>query len=66
MKLPKKELQNLITVLNMTDNFTGKYPIGNKELTLKVRKLESNGSIWYDAYYKIWRIKGNSVDFRKE
>ena len=66
MKMNKRDLQDLITVLNMTDNFTGKYPIGNKELTLKVRELESDGLIWYDALYKMWRIKSKSVDFRKE
>ena len=66
MKMNKRDLQDLITVLNMTDNFTGKYPIGNKELTLKVRELESNGLIWYDTLYKIWLIRSKSVDFRRE
>lgn len=57
-------IKELIIILNSTDMF--KYPIGNKELTLKVRQLESDGIIWYDALYKIWRIRGKSIDFRKE
>jgi hypothetical protein len=40
-----KELDSILTALNSTNMF--KYPIGNKELTLKTRELESNGIIYY-------------------
>lgn len=56
--------KELVIVLNSSNMF--KYPFGNKELTIKVRQLESDGKIWYDALYNVWIIRGKSVDFRKE
>ena len=58
-----KQITELLVVLNSTAMF--KYPIGNKELTIKVRQLESDGIIWYDAVYSKWIRKGKGVDFRK-
>lgn len=58
-----KEVQNILIALNSSNMF--KYPIGNKELVLKTRELESNCIIWYDALYSKWILKGKGVDPRK-
>lgn len=60
-----KDIKDLLIVLNSSSNNMGKYPIGNKELTIKTRQLESDGKIWFDAVYSVWRIRGKSVDFRR-
>lgn len=56
-----KELNTILLVLNSTDSLMGKYPIGNKELTLKVRELESNGIIKYDALTNKWNKRTNRI-----
>lgn len=59
-----RELKELLIVLNSTDNFMGRYPIGNKELTLKVRELESSGVIKYDVHTKKWYKSSNKLTKR--
>ena len=60
-----KDIKDLLIILNSNNNTMGRYPIGNKELTIKTRQLESDGKIWFDAVYKVWRLRGGSVDFRR-
>lgn len=50
-----KELKALLIALNSTNDMGFKYPIGNVELTVKVKQLESDGVIEYDEFYKRWR-----------
>ncbi len=63
--MSSKELQSILIALNATDPMGFKYPIGNKELTIKTRELESQGVIWYDALNSKWIKKGKGVDPRK-
>lgn len=62
--MDKKELQTILTALNSTNDMGFKYPIGNKELTLKVRQLESDGVIIYDPIYQKWNKRGNKISKR--
>jgi DNA-binding HxlR family transcriptional regulator len=48
-----KEIKALLTAVNSTDNFF-KYPIGNKDLTEKLKKLESDGIIKFDSLTNRW------------
>lgn len=52
----KQEIKNILIALN--SNFIGffKYPIGNKELTHKVKELESCGKIIFDVYSGLWKV----------
>lgn len=59
----KKEVQSILTALNSTNDLGFKYPIGNKELTIKVRELESNGTIRYQADLGKWTDK--KISFKK-
>lgn len=59
-----KELKSLLTSLNATNDMGFKYPIGNKELTIKVRELESDGVIIYDPIYQKWNKRGNKISKR--
>lgn len=60
-----KQLKDILLALNSTDPMGFKYPIGNKELTIKVRELESQGVLWYDALNSKWVKKGKGIDPRK-
>lgn len=55
-----KELESVLIALNSTDS-SFKYPIGNKELTLKVRNLEHDGKIIYDPYLGKWFKRTNKI-----
>lgn len=59
-----KELKNLLTVLNSSNDMGFKYPIGNKALTIKVRELESNGVIIWDTIYSKWCKRSNKLSKR--
>jgi hypothetical protein len=52
--MKQSEIKSLLIVLNSTNDLGFKYPIGNPELTAKVRDLESNGLIYYEACYGRW------------
>lgn len=54
-----KEIKEILIVLNSSTMF--KYPIGNKELTIKVRELESSGKIVYSASYQKWSLNNGKV-----
>ena len=56
----KNEVDAILMALNSCGDFRFKYPIGNKELTIKVRELESAGIIAYDVHNSRWikRPKG--------
>ena len=51
------KIKEILISLNSTNDLGFKYPIGNKELTIKVRELESNGLIRYEAHYSKWTDK---------
>lgn len=53
----KTDVQTILTVLNSSNDLGFKYPIGNKELTIKVRQLESEGTIRYQAHLGKWTDK---------
>lgn len=53
----KSKIKEVLTVLNSTNNLGFKYPIGNKELTVLVRQLESDGKIRYQQYLGVWTDK---------
>lgn len=61
-----KEVKNILTVLNSSNDLGFKYPIGNKELTLKVRELESTGVIYYKAVTGKWVFLEKRNVFFKE
>jgi len=50
------DIKVLLIVLNSTRGF-GKYPIGNKELTEKAKKLEAEGKIKYNEILMRWEGK---------
>jgi len=54
-KNPKSEVSDLLIVLNSTNDLGFKYPIGNKELTSKIKTLEAAGKIHYDEHFKRWK-----------
>lgn len=51
------DVDDLLLVMNSTGDFGFKYPIGNKELTEQIKKLEADGKIQYDpkAPHPKWR-----------
>ncbi len=51
----KKYIHIILNVLNSTSQFF-KYPIGNKELTEKVKQLESLKKIQFNEYRNRWEI----------
>lgn len=57
--MKRQDVINLLQVLNSTNMF--KYPIGNKELTIKVRELESKGIIVYSALYSKWSLNKGKI-----
>lgn len=57
----KNEVTAILTALNSTNDLGFKYPIGNKELTIKVRELESAGIIVYDIHNSRWIKKSKGV-----
>jgi len=57
----KNEVNAILTALNSTGGMGFKYPIGNKELTIKVRELESAGIIVYDVHNSRWIKKPKGV-----
>lgn len=54
-----KNVETILTVLNSTNGF--KYPIGNKDLTIEVRRLESEGKIIYNAFENKWHKRSNKI-----
>ena len=50
-----QEIKTILTALNSTNG--PKYPFGNKELTIKVRELEAQGKIRYQAHLGTWTDK---------
>jgi hypothetical protein len=55
-----KNIETILTALNSTGNFF-KYPIGNKELTIETRRLESEGKIIYNALESKWYKRENKL-----
>ena len=50
-----EKLRYTLIALNAMSNDMGfKYPIGNKELTLKCRELESDGIISFNPLTGLW------------
>lgn len=58
--MKKQEVESILLALNSTNDLGFKYPIGNKELTAKVRELESNGVIIYDIRGK-WHKRTDNI-----
>jgi hypothetical protein len=50
------EVQDILIALNSGGggHIGGKYPIGNKELTEKVKKFEAEKKIKYDEHHAKW------------
>lgn len=57
----KEEVKAILIALNSTNDMGFKYPIGNKELTIKVRELESNGIIIYNPVKMQWFKRTNNI-----
>lgn len=51
------KIKDILIILNSTNDLGFKYPIGNKELTIKVRELESEGKIRYLSHTNKWTDK---------
>lgn len=51
------EIKTILLVLNSSNDLGFKYPIGNKELTEKVKALESAEKIKYDDKFCKWSKK---------
>jgi len=49
-----KDLKDLVIVLNSTRGC--KYPLGNKDLCLRVHYLEEEGILNYDELNQTWEI----------
>ncbi len=56
-----KEIAEILTILNSSDNKADKYPFGNKELTQKVKKLEKEEAIYYHPKFMKWKKGGNKA-----
>ena len=56
-----KDVKAILIALNSTNDMGFKYPIGNKELTIKVRELESNGIIIYNPVKMQWFKRTNNI-----
>ena len=52
------DIDSILIALNSTNDLGFKYPIGNKELCIKVRQLESDGIIQYSPVFSKW-VKKN-------
>ena len=52
----KKEIKDLVVALNCSNDLGFKYPIGNKELTLKIKEFESIGYIEYNDKTNKWNV----------
>ena len=64
--LTKQEIKSILVALNSPIGLGFKYPIGNKELTIQVRQLESNGIIHYNPMTQLWSKRGNNVFFKSD
>lgn len=53
--MKQKEINNLLIVLNSSNDLGMKYPIGNRELYMKVKELETKGLIYYDDKFFRWK-----------
>lgn len=53
----RDEVSSILLALNSLGSMGMKYPIGNPELTAKVKELEAIGKISYDKHYDKW-VKG--------
>ena len=51
----QKEVKDILVALNSTSSMGDKYPFGNKELTTKVKDMESKGLISYDDKFRKWK-----------
>lgn len=61
-----KELEGILIALNSGGGFIAeKYPIGNKELTEKAKKLEEAGKIAYDKFNNKWKKAKAGVEDNK-
>jgi len=49
-----KEIKSILLALNSTGPCMFKYPIGNQELTAKVKELEQQGKIKFNSLYSKW------------
>lgn len=58
------QIKEILTALNSSNGMGFKYPIGNKELTEKVREFESEGKIIYDPIYQKWNKRTNKLSKR--
>lgn len=47
-------VKDILIVLNSSNDFGFKYPIGNKELTLKVKEYEDKKLISYNSLTNKW------------
>ena len=56
-KNEKKQIKDLIIVLNSSNDLGFKYPIGNKKLFDTVKEFESIGYIFYDDKVRKWEAK---------
>ena len=59
--MKQQDIKNIVQVLNSSKDLGFKYPIGNKELTILVRQLESEGKIRYMAHTGTWTDKKISM-----
>jgi hypothetical protein len=48
-------IKDILIVMNSSNDLGFKYPIGNKELTEKVKELEKLNKIKYDEWYHRWK-----------
>jgi antirestriction protein len=49
-----KDIKDLLMAMNSSGGMGFKYPIGNKELTEKLKKYEEAGKIHYNKHYDKW------------
>lgn len=56
-----KQIRELLLSVNSTNDLGFKYPIGNRELTLKLKELEISGKIKYLDHYGKWQIQSTKV-----
>jgi len=59
----KDDVKAILVALNSTGSMGGKYPIGNKELTVKVKALEAAGKIKYDSMKDKWTRANDKSSF---
>lgn len=51
---PRNEVRNILLVVNSSSNDFGKYPIGNKDLTNKLKMLEILKEIKFNCVTNRW------------